>query len=274
VRKRLKRAAARPGDAVYAALAVILATTLAATGCDDNATPVVAPTGQPSGQPSVQPAARDQLAGLAAAAKDKRYVATYTLSTAKRADRTVTVAVATDGSWVVAVPAGALGGLADIAIFHAGDGTFQCALGPASGTQGSRPDLGPITPGCVAAATLPTANDPMVQHIFTDWIDALVDRATALSVAGAPALPGARGACFSVESTAAALAPPVDPGIYCYDADGVLTAARVSFGTLVLVGTVAAAPPSVTMPGPAVSRPLLTLTAPSPPPSPPPSSAP
>ena len=125
VRKRLKRAAARPGDAVYAALAVILATTLAATGCDDNATPVVAPTGQLSGQPSVQPAARDQLAGLAAAAKDKRYVATYTLSTAKRADRTVTVAVATDGSWVVAVPAGALGGLADIAIFHAGDGTFR-----------------------------------------------------------------------------------------------------------------------------------------------------
>ena len=57
---------------------------------------------------------------------------------------------------------------------------------------------------------------PRVEHLFTDWIDALVDRATALSVAVAPLLPGASGTCYSVESTSAALAPPVDPGIYCY----------------------------------------------------------
>jgi hypothetical protein len=247
-------------------LAALLATALsgAMASCGRDEPPDVPSTQQPS----VPPGERDQLAGLAAAAKDKRYVATYTLATAKRPDRTVTVALATDGTWVVAVPAGALGGLADIAIYHSGAGTFQCTLGPAAGTAGTRPDLGPLTPGCVAVASLPQANDPQVEHIFTDWIDALVDRATALSVAAAPVLPGARGTCFSVESTAAALAPPVDPGVYCYDPDGVLTGAKIGFGTLTLAGAVAAAPPSVTMPGPTVSRPLLTMTAPSPPTSP------
>ena len=58
-------------------------------------------------------------------------------------------------------------------------------------------------------------------------------------MAAAQLLPGARGACYSVESNSAALAPPVDPGIYCYAADGTLTAARVGFGTLTLAGPVA-----------------------------------
>jgi hypothetical protein len=271
VRKRLKGTALGPTGPVWASLAAALVTALAASlaGCGDDPGPITAPT--PTTPPSVLPAERDQLAALAAAAKDNRYVATYTLVTSKRADRTVTVATATDGTWVVAVPAGALSGLADIAIYHSSTGTFQCTLGPAAGTAGTRPDLEPIAAGCVAAPTpatagaaptLPTANDPQVEHIFTDWIDALVDRATALSVAPAPALPGARGTCFSVESTAAALAPPVDPGVYCYDATGVLTAARVGFGTLTLTGPVAAAPPSVTMPGPVVARPLLAVVAP------------
>jgi hypothetical protein len=260
VRASEERTAARPAGAVRAALAAALATALAGVvaGCGHDPVPVVTPTPQPTSQP----AERDQLAGLAAAAADKRYVATYTMSTSNRPDRKVTVAVATDGSWVVAVPAGALSGLADVAIFHSAAGTFQCTLGPAAGTAGTRPDLPPVTPGCVSAPQLGAANDPQVQHIFTDWIDALVERGTALSVAAAPALPGSGGTCFSIESNAAALAPPVDPGIYCYDADGVLTGARVSFGTLILVGAVAAAPPSVTMPGPVVARPLLAITQP------------
>jgi hypothetical protein len=216
---------------------------------------------------------RDRLAGLAAAAKDRRYVATYTLSTPKRSDRTVTVAVATDGSWVVAVPAGALSGLADIAMFSSAAGLFQCALGPAAGSGGVRPDLPPVTPGCVKLGRLTAANDPRVHHLFTDWIDPLVDRETALSVAAAAALPGSRGACYSVESNSAALAPPVDPGIYCYDADGTLTAARLAFGTLTLTGTLAPAPPSVTMPGPVLSRAPLPMTAPPPPPTPTPTPA-
>ena len=55
---------------------------------------------------------------------------------------------------------------------------------------------------------------------------------------------------------------PFDPGVYCYDPDGLLTAAKASFGTLTLAGPVAAGPPSVTMPGPVVTRAPLPITAP------------
>jgi hypothetical protein len=212
------------------------------------------PDGSPAPTLSPQLTEREQLSGLAAAAKDKRYVATYTLSTPKRPDRTVTVAVASDGTWVVAVPGGALGGLADIAMFRSGDGLFQCMISTSLN----------LLPGCVAVTGLTPATDPQIQHIFTDWIDALVDRTNALSVTDTALLPGASGSCYSVESNSAALAPPVDPGIYCYGNDGVLTAAKVSFGTLVLVGAVGAAPATVTRPGNVVSRPALTMTTPAP----------
>jgi hypothetical protein len=125
-----------------------------------------------------------------------------------------------------------------------------------------------VTPGCAKVSRLTAATDPRVQHVFTDWIGALVDRDTALSVAAAPLLPGATGECFSVESTSAALAPPVDPGIYCYGSDGTLTAARSGFGTLTLAGPVGAAPPSVAQPAPTVARGALPMAAPPPPPSP------
>jgi hypothetical protein len=241
---------------VAVAVAPTLAMAFTVAGCGGPPAPVPADT------PSGPPADRDQLAGLAAAAKDKRYVATYTFVVPKRSDRTVTVAYGVDGSWVVGIPAGALGGLADVAVFSSAAGLFQCSLGPAAGTAGARPDLGPITAGCVKVDTLGPTTDPRVEHLFTDWIDALRDRQNALSVAAAPLLPGAVGACYSVESTSAALAPPVDPGVYCYRSDGLLTAAKVSFGTLTITGTVGAAPPSVTMPGPVVTRPPLPLTAP------------
>lgn len=265
MRGSLRQAAASRAGALRAALAtpVLVGSMLAGCGHD----PAPGPVTRPSTQATVAPTDRDMLAGLAAAAEDRRYVATYTLVVAKRPDRTVTVAVATDGSWIVAVPAGALGGLADVAVFHSDAGTFQCALSTAAGATAVRPDLA-ITPGCVAVPKLAAANDPQIQHLFTDWIDALVDRGTALSVAGAPVLPGASGSCFSVESTAAALAPPVDPGIYCYAPDGMLTAARIGAGTLTLTGPVAVGPPSVTMPAPVVVRPLLAMTAPPPPVSP------
>jgi hypothetical protein len=208
--------------------------------------------GSPTPTLSPQLTEREQLSGLAAAAKDKRYVATYTLSTPKRPDRTVTVAVASDGTWVVAVPGGALGGLADIAMFRSGEGLFQCLISTSLN----------VMPGCVLLNGLTATTDPQVQHIFTDWIDGLVDRANALSVADTALLPGATGTCYSVESNSAALAPPVDPGVYCYRPDGVLTAARVSFGTLTLTGGVGAAPATVNRPGTVVSRPALTMTAP------------
>ncbi len=242
---------------------------LALAGCD---------SGQPGPLPTptldTRLADRDRLAGLAAAAKDRRYVATYTLTTPNQPDRTVTVAFATDGSWVVAIPGGALSGLADVAIYRSAAELFQCLLGPAAGTAGARPDLGPMTPSCVVVPALTVATDPAVHHIFTDWIDPLVDRATALSVA-AGALSGANGSCFSVESNSAALAPPLDPGVYCYSDDGVLTGARVGFGTLLLAGAVAAAPPTVALPAPVSAGPPLTTNAPPPPPppSPPPTAA-
>jgi hypothetical protein len=235
---------------------VAVATAVALTGCGGPPAPV--PTDPPSGPP----ADRDQLAGLAAAANDKRYVATYTFVVPKRSDRTVTVAYGGDGSWVVGIPGGALGGLADIAVYSSAAGLFQCSLGPAAGTAGARPDLGPITAGCVKVDALGPTTDPRVEHVFTDWIGALRDRQNALSVAAAPLLPGAVGACYSVESTSAALAPPVDPGVYCYRGDGMLTAVKAAFGTLTIIGAIGAPPPSVTMPGPVVNRAPLPLIAP------------
>ncbi len=252
-----------------AGLASVLILGPALAGCGSTE-----PSPLPSTTVDTRVADRDRLAGLAAAAKDKRYVATYTLTTSPNGpSRTVTAAFATDGSWVVAVPGGALSGLADIAVYRSAAGLFQCLLGPAAGTAGTRPDLDPLTPSCVAVPALTGATDPVVQHIFTDWIDPLVDRATALSVA-ATTLSGAGGWCYSVESNSAALAPPVDPGVYCYAEDGILTGARVGFGTLLLAGAVAAAPPSVAMPAPVVARPPLPTAAPPPPPPPPPAPAP
>ena len=71
------------------------------------------PAGPPVGpDPSLDggPADRDRLAGFAAIAKDRRYVATYLLSSPGRSDRTVTAAFGTDGTWVVGIPGGALSG--------------------------------------------------------------------------------------------------------------------------------------------------------------------
>src|SRR5688500_12547180 len=48
------------------------------------------------------------LAAKAAAAQDRRYMALYTLDTPGRDQRTVVVTVATDGTWRVDVPGGAL----------------------------------------------------------------------------------------------------------------------------------------------------------------------
>jgi hypothetical protein len=242
---------------IWAALVV----GLVLAGC--RSTPV---TVLPSPSVDTRLADRDRLAGLAAAAKDSRYLARYTLSAPNRPERTVIVAFGTDGTWVVGIPGGALSGLADIAIYLSSAGLHQCLLGPAEGTAGSRPDLGTLAPKCVVVPGLTAEADPRVHHVFTDWIDPLVDRASALSVE-VGRLDGAGGSCFSVESNSAALAPPVDPGIYCYASDGVLTGARVGFGTLLLTGTVADAPPSVAPPAEVVAGPPVPITAPPPPPA-------
>jgi hypothetical protein len=237
-------------------------------GCSGPA-PAPAPTATATPTVTAPQPDRDRLAGLAAAAQGDAFVATYELSTPGRDERTVTVAIGTDDSWVVALPATALSGLADIAMYGAKGSQYQCLLGPAAGTVGIRPDLGPLNPGCVKLTTLTPATDPRVQHVFTDWLPALTDRATALSVARIANPSGVTGTCFSVESTSAALAPPVDPGMYCFDADGILSAASVGFGTLRLAAPVAAAPPSVAIPAPLANRAPVPMTAPAAPPPPP-----
>jgi hypothetical protein len=233
------------------------------SGCGGE--PPVRPDQSPSARPATAPADPwGQLAARVAAARDNRYVAAYSLVSRGRAARTVTVTVARDGSWIVTIPGGGLGGGADIAIAATPAGLYQCVLG--------------ATPGCVRVAApdgqVPPRNDPRLEHLFTDWLAVFLDRAVAISVDTAAPLPGARGACFSVEPNAAALTPPVDPGIYCYDEKGTLTAAALGMGTLTLSSTPAPAPASVVLPGPVVPGAPLPTAAPPPSPTPVPSRSP
>lgn len=204
---------------------------------------------------------REQLAARAAAAKDLRQVAVYTFRSPKRPDRRVVVTRAVDGTWRIDVPGGAHGGAVDIALVFAANTLHQCAL-----AAGNHPYS-----GCVKInGALPAKADLKIQHLITDWQNMLTDRRLAIAVAGVAPLPGARGKCFSVESSAASMKLPLDAGIYCYEADGTLTAAKVAFGTLLLEGTPGLAPPSVQLPGPVVPGNPLPLNAP---PSPKPSAS-
>jgi len=231
---------------------------LAASGCA--ATPL--PPGDPS--PTTGPTGPTdpwgQLAARLAVAQDRRYVASYTLRGKGRPDRTVAVTIAQDGTWLVTVAGGALGGTADVAIADTSSGLYQCAIGAA--------------PSCVRVAApdgvVPAADDPRVEYLFTSWLRTMSDRRQAIAVNPAT-LPGATGQCFSVEPNSAALAAPVDPGIYCYDENGTLTAATLAMGGFTLAGPPGPAPATVALPGPVTAGPPLgTATAP---PSPTPSAS-
>ncbi len=244
-----------------ATAAAVLVTGVA--GCSGD--PPVRPDQTPSARAATAPADPwGQLAARVAAARDNRYVASYSLVSKGRAARTVSVTVATDGSWIVTVPGGALGGGADIAIAATHAGLYQCRLG--------------ATAGCVRVAAadgqVPAGNDPRLQHLFTDWLAVFLDREVAISVDTAAPLAGARGVCFSVERNSAALAPPVDPGIYCYDDKGTLTAAALGMGTLTLASAPVPAPASVVLPGPVVPGAPLPTAAPPPAPGAAPSRSP
>jgi hypothetical protein len=239
-----------------------LVITGALAGCGSDPVPAGAAAPSASAVPTEPTEARDVLAARAAAAKDRRMVAFYTLSTTDRADRTVTVTRAVDGGWRVDIPGGALDGTADVAVARTREGLFQCELPSAQR---------PVGPSCVRVSgpkgRLAAAADPRVQHVFVDWLDVLTDRGAAIAVTATRPLPGVRGSCFSVETNAASLAAPLDVGIYCYDRDGTLTGARLGFGTLMLAGAPAAAPPAVTLPGPVVGGEPLPMVSPTPTPS-------
>lgn len=236
--------------------ASLVAVTGAMAGCGGGPDPPAGP-GPTSGapDPTALADARAQLAGLAAAAKDRRMTAFYTLRVPGRPDRTVAVTLAADGTWRVDIPGGVHGGAIDIGVASTPAGLFQCALPTATGPG-----------GCVKVAgrdgTLPSANDPRLWRVFTEWRDVLTDRRAPLSVAVATPPEGGTGECYSVELTAASLAAPVDPGVYCYAPDGTLTTARSGFGTLLLASAPGAAPPSVSLPAPVVPGPGWETAAP------------
>lgn len=248
------------------ALGTVALGVTALAACGDDPPPAPSPTSPTAAQPGGgQARARAQLAARAAAAKDQRYVALYTLSTEGLPDRTVVVTRATDGGWRVDIPDGALGRTADVSVARTGQGLFQCALPSADNL---------IQATCVRVAgpdgELPARVDPRVQHVFVDWLAVLTDRDAAISVSTARPPDGLREPCYSVESASASLEVPLDVGIYCYGADGTLTGALLGFGTLTLAANPAPAPATVSLPGPVVSGEPLSMASPPPPPTTPP----
>ena len=261
---RYRPAAARVLSVLAAALL-----TAGVAACGDEA-PATEPTPSASASPPPDPEdARIALAARAALAEDHRFAALYTLDVVGEQPRSVLATVAADGSWRVDIPNGALGGTADVSIAQTEAGVFQCAIPSATNL---------ITPSCVRVADegkrVPKKYDPKIQRVFRQWLPVFTDRQSALSVTAAQPLPGSSGSCYSVDTISASLSAPVDVGIYCYADDGLLTAARLAFGTLTIASAPAAAPPSIDLPGPVVAGDPMGLSAPPPPPVTIPPSAP
>jgi hypothetical protein len=224
-------------------VAALLTLGLAACGHDD---PAPAPTTPLPSLADDAPDARADLAGLATVAQDHAFAALYSLDDGDGTPRNVVATSASDGTWRVDVSGGVLGGTTDVTIVSTKAGVYQCTV--------SSPQQ-PITPSCVRVADpgkkVPPAYDPQVERLFRPALTVFTDRQAPLSVGAVQPLTGAKGSCFSVDTIAAALSAPVDVGIYCFQPDGLLTAARVGFGTLTLVST-GAAPVTVALPGPEV----------------------
>jgi hypothetical protein len=251
----------RPATRVLPALVAALLT-VGVAACGDSA-PAPEPSPSPSqSAPAPDGDARVALAARAALAEDHRFSAIYTLETRGFAPRSVLATVAVDGTWRVDIPAGALGGTADVSIAQLPAGLFQCAI--PSPTN-------PLSPSCARVAEpgkrIPRMYDPKVQRVFRQWLPVFTDRQSALSVTAAQPLKGSSGSCFSIDTISASLSAPVDVGIYCYADDGLLTAARVKFGTITIAGAPAAAPATVDLPGPVTGGEPMGMDAPPPPPT-------
>lgn len=236
-------------------LALAIPALLASCAADEPTVDPPPPVSEPV--PAGTDTARDELAALAAAAQDRHLTARYTLTTENGPDRSIVVTSASDGTWRVDIPGGALGGTADISLATTADGLFQCAL-PSAGH--------PEPPSCVRLGdpddNVPRRLDPRVQHPFTDWLDVLTDRRSPLAVSVSRPPTGATGACYSVESTSASLNPPLDVGIYCFDPDGTPTAVRAALGTLRLAAPPGPPPTTVQLAGPVLDAEPLGMAAP------------
>jgi len=231
------------------ALAVLTGVLVAACGSGGSPDAAASQAASPA-PPAADP--RALLAARVAVAKDQRFGAAYTLTVPGKAPRSVLVSIAKDRTWRVDVQGGALGGTADVAIAGRPEGVYQCPINPAG--------------GCVKVAAggkrLPPAVDPRIELVFVTWLDVLLDRQVPMSVAPADPLAGTSAPCFAVEPGTTAVAPPMDPGTFCYNDNGILTAAKLSFGQLMLTGDVVAAPDTISLPGPVVDGSPLATTAP------------
>ncbi|WP_433081106.1 hypothetical protein ACQP1P_45090 [Dactylosporangium sp. CA-052675] len=237
--------------------AMAVLTGLLLSGCSSSGGPPSTSTTTPAGTPlPAQPDPRGLLAARVAVAKDQRYVAAYTLTVQGKAPRSVLVSIASDRTWRVDIQGGALGGTADVAIASRPEGQYQCQINPS----------GSCVKVAAAGKKLPAAIDPRVQYVFVSWLDVLLDRQIPLSVAPAEPLAGTSAPCFAVEPGVTAIAPPIDPGTFCYNDNGILTAARLPFGQLMLTGEVVAAPATISLPGPVADGAPLGTSAPPPPP--------
>ena len=235
--------------------AALLLLGLAACGDDaGDAAPAPAPSTAAPAQGTSD--ARADLAARAALAQDKAYAALYTLDDGGAQPRNVVATLGADRTWKVDVGGGALGGTSDVSLVSIAKGLYQCTV---------------AAPTCVRVAEpgkrVPKEYDLEVQRLFEPSLDVFTDRQAALAVSQVQPLAGAQGSCYSVDSISASLAAPVDIGIYCYADDGVLTAARVGFGTLKLVNQ-AAGPATVQLPGPEAGGQPMGLDSPPPPPPP------
>jgi hypothetical protein len=260
----------------------LFVTTFGVAGCGRSHPPHI---GGPTTPAATTLGPADRLAGFAAAAQDQKYVAAYTYRSHGHADRTVVVSVAQDGTWSVNVPGGALGGGADVSIVGTKDGVYQCVLGGVATTLGPPPSVAPVVspspgaspsppppaptritaPACtkVAAAghTVPSRYDPIMEHPFTDWLTILSSRNAPVSVFNAQPVTGAAGTCFSIEPSAASLAPVVQAGIFCFLANGTLTSMTLANSSLTMVGTPAPGAPTNTLPGPITPGPAVPTRA-------------
>ena len=274
----------RPRTVITLALALIV-TTLGVAGCGQSHPPQIN-GGTTSREPTTPADPANQLAGLAAAARDNKFVAGYTYKSKGQADRTIVVSIALDGTWSVNVPGGALSGGADISVVSNPSGVYQCVLGgaattlavktltpssstptsPSPSTSASPPPPAYTAPACVKVAAagkdVPTKYDPDVEHVFSDWLTIFTSRNAPISVFTAKPVTAATSSCFSVEPSAASLAPVVDAGIFCYDANGTLTSATLANSSLTLLGKPAPAAPTNTLPGPITQGPAAPTTMP------------
>ncbi|MGH8877908.1 MAG: hypothetical protein ACRD0P_11280 [Stackebrandtia sp.] len=229
---------------IPAVIVLIAATAATLAGCggggNDSArpSPSPAPSAGTDQAPIGTSTAAGELAGLAAAAKGRTYSATYELTRPKGEPVDVVVELAADDRWSVEIPGGAHGGKADVIIARNRETYVQCV-------EAKRDRCVPID---TEDGDIPAEIDPVVQHVFTDWLDVMLNRSSPVSVARAKDLKGSDGDCYWLERNSVAVSAPIPNGVYCLRSDGYVTGVKAEFGLLRLAGEPQPAPAKVKLP--------------------------